>query len=110
VSASARPAELLARALGEPAHHEVVGVLDEIADELVGHGAVQREGVPVPLVQVVAGPDRRVGAAELDGRVGFAFHAHLERAAVQRAQPNIVPPTFKTEVRGPNGNSSTAPV
>ena len=53
------PAELLLHPLRERADDQVVGVLDEVAHDLVGEAAVERDRVPVALVEVVAGADRR---------------------------------------------------
>src|SRR5438132_5625027 len=39
-------------------HHQVVRVLDELPDQLVREVAVDRDGVPVTLVHVVAGDDQ----------------------------------------------------
>src|SRR3954464_1345639 len=78
--------ELLARAARESVGHEVVRVLDHVANELVRQAAVERDRVPVALVQVVAGADRAVGDPELNGELRLALDADLERRAVQCAQ------------------------
>ena len=52
-----RPPERGLHPLRHPRDHEVVGVLDHVEDELVGHLAVDLDRVPVALVEVVAGPD-----------------------------------------------------
>jgi len=52
---------------------ELIGVVDEFADEFGRDGAIEDEGVPVALVHVVAGEDGRVFIAEFDGAVGVAF-------------------------------------
>src|SRR4051812_22401098 len=69
VSRAGRPAETVAHAGGQRAHHEVVRVFDQVAHELVGQAAIQRKRVPVALVEVIAGPDCAVaGAAAARGR------------------------------------------
>src|SRR3954470_8013708 len=86
VSRAGRPAETVAHARGQRAHHEVVGVFDQVAHELVGQAAIQRERVPVALVEVIAGPDRAVAGAQLQREVGLTLDADFERRAVQRAE------------------------
>ena len=49
------PAEVLAQALRQRAHDQVVRVLDQVSDELVGQTGVERDRVPVALVEVVSG-------------------------------------------------------
>jgi hypothetical protein len=49
--------QLVPLSLGQPCHHQVVGMLDELQHFLIGHRAVERHGVPVPLAEVVTGPD-----------------------------------------------------
>ena len=68
-----------ARALRQAADDKVVGVLDHVAHELVGKAAVERDRVPVALVEVVAGADRGVARPQLDGELGLALDADLER-------------------------------
>ena len=52
---------------------ELIGVVDEFADEAGGEGTVENEGIPVAFVHVVAGEDGGVFVAEFDGAVGIAF-------------------------------------
>ena len=52
---------------GSAATHEVVGVLDHVAHHRVRERAVERHRVPVPLVEVIAGPDLCVRGAQLLG-------------------------------------------
>src|SRR5688572_8532892 len=79
------PAELLAGSSRERADDEVVGVLDQVADELVRQAAVERDRVPVALVQVVAGANRGIAGAQRDGELGLALDAHVERRSAERA-------------------------
>ena len=65
--------QLVPLGLGQPGHHQVVGMIDELQHFLVGHRAVQRHGVPVPLAEVVAGPDPGVTGAQADGEIGITF-------------------------------------
>lgn len=60
-----RPAELRADASRKCADDEIVGVLDEVADELLGEAAIQRDRVPVAFVEVVAGRDRGIAVSQL---------------------------------------------
>src|SRR5688572_29074456 len=85
------PAKLRLDAFRQLAHDEVVRVLDQIADEPVRQAAVERDRVPVALVQVVAGPDRGIGVPQLGGELRLALHAHLERLTVERAQSEHLP-------------------
>src|SRR6516162_3783360 len=50
---------LVLLSLGQPGHHQVVGMIDELQHVLVGHRAVERHGVLVPLAEVVTGPVSR---------------------------------------------------
>ena len=110
-SVRAGPAEPVAGALRQRADDEVVGVLDEVADELVGQAAVERDRVPVALVEVIAGTDRGVAAPQRDGELRLALDADLERLARSSGvRANIFPATLNTECSGPNGKSSIAPV
>jgi hypothetical protein len=68
-----RPAELPAHALRESADDEVVRVLDQVAHELVAKAAVDRDRVPVPLVEVVAGADRVIAVSQLGGQLRLAL-------------------------------------
>ena len=104
-----RPAQLRLNALRQAGHDEVVGVLDHVEHEPVGHAAVDLDGVPVALVEVVAGADRRVGVAQLLGERGLAFEADRERASFSGASANTLPGTLKTERSGRKGNSSVVP-
>src|SRR5215218_1016041 len=81
-----RPAELLAHALGQRAHNEVVGVLDQVAHELIREAPVEHDRVPVALVEVIAGTDRGIAVPQADRQLRLALGAHLERRPVQRAE------------------------
>ena len=93
--AAAAPAAAAARGLALPApaqprarlarqllHHQVVAVLDHVHQQLPVH-AVHDHGVPVALVQVVAGADGLVGVAQLLGQAGIA----LQRDPAARRRP-----------------------
>jgi hypothetical protein len=54
----------LALALRQPVDDQLVAVLEDPEDQLVGQRVVEGEGDPVTLVQVVAGPDGCVLGAE----------------------------------------------
>ena len=60
--------------------NEVVAVLEHVEHGLVVQRAVERDRVPMTLVQVIAGPDRRIGRAKLRGQLGIALHAHCSAA------------------------------
>jgi hypothetical protein len=45
-------------------HHQVVGVTDQLQHLVIRQGAVERDGVPVPLAEVVARRDRDMPAAQ----------------------------------------------
>ena len=78
--------ELFASPFRERADDEGVGVLDQVAHELVGQAAVERDRVPVALVEVVARADRGMSLAEADRELRLALDAHFERREVQPAQ------------------------
>ena len=65
--------------------------------------------VPVALVEVIAGADRRVGDAQLLGQLRLALQAHLSDRSPAADSANILPATLNTEGGAPNGNSSAAP-
>ena len=100
---------MVASPLRERADDEVVGVLDQVAHELVGHAAVERDRVPVALVQVVARTYRRIALAQGDRELRLALDADLSGVRSSALSANILPATLKTEVSGPNGKSSIAP-
>jgi hypothetical protein len=52
--------------LGQRRDDQVVGVGEQVGHHLVRQGAVEGDGVPVPLVQVVTGHDGRMSGAQLD--------------------------------------------
>jgi hypothetical protein len=86
LSSRRAPAELLAQPPGQRADHEVVGVLDHVAHEPVGDAPVQRDRVPVALVEVVAGADGGIAGAEGDRELRLALEADPQRLPVKRAQ------------------------
>src|SRR3954471_13992710 len=87
----AGPVELQLHALGQAADDEVVGVLDHVAHEALRQAAVDRDGVPVALVEV---PSRLYGCvrgAQLDGELRLALEADRQRLAAQEAQGEHLP-------------------
>jgi hypothetical protein len=52
--------------LGQRRDDQVVGVAEKVGHHLVRQGAVEGDGVPVPLVQVVTGHDGRMSGPQLD--------------------------------------------
>ena len=72
--------------LGQRRDHQVVGVGEQVGHHLVRQRSVERHRVPVPLVQMVAGPDRLVGAPELDREVRIALDTDLQRRAVEQGK------------------------
>jgi hypothetical protein len=73
------------------AHDQVVRVLDQIPHEVLRQAAVEGDGVPVTLVEVVAGTDRRIARAQADGELGIALEAYLERPARETAEREHLP-------------------
>ena len=92
------------------ADDQVVRIFDHVLDHLIGQRAIDHDGVPVALVQVVARDHPRVRLAKLLGNVGLAFEAHAQWVlSSSRDSANIFPATLKTEVALPNGNVSAEP-
>ena len=80
------------------------------SDHLLGQRAVQQHRVPVALVEVVAGRDRRVGRPQLLGELRLALEADSTAdRPPRRDRANILPATLNTEVSKPNGNVSSEP-
>src|SRR4051794_7707266 len=79
VSGVNTPAERTLTRAGQRADHEVVGILDQVHDRLIGEGAVDDHRVPVALVQVVARDDGGMRLAELLRQSGLAFEADAQR-------------------------------
>ena len=73
--------------------------------------AVNRDGVPVALVEVVAGRRSPAWAARsCSASSGSHLTLTLQRiAAPSRDRANILPATLNTDVSGPNGNVSSEP-
>jgi hypothetical protein len=94
----------------ELAEDEVVGVLDQVLDHLLGQGSVDDHGVPVALVEVVSGKHRGVRPAQSLGELGLTLEADPKRVRAELGERSILPPTLNTEVSGPKGNVSSAPV
>ena len=71
---------------GQAGQHQVVGMIDEFQHLVIRHRTVERHGVPVPLIQVVARGDGRITAAQ-DGRQGgIAVEADAAGCRAQRHQ------------------------
>ena len=94
-------AELAPDPLRQRRDDEVVGVLDHVAHELVGDAPVQRDRVPMTLVEVPAGADRGVAVAERDGEIRLALDADLERRALQPAEGEDLAGDLEHRVLGP---------
>ena len=103
------PAERAAPGHGEVADDEVVGVLDHVLDDLLGQRSVEDHGVPVPLVQVISGDYRRVCLSQRLGEARLTLETRRD-SAPNWERANIFPATLNTEVLGPNGNVSSAPL
>ena len=54
-------------------HHQVVGVTDQLQHLGIRHGAVERDGVPVPLAEAVARRDRGMPATQAAVRSAVTF-------------------------------------
>jgi hypothetical protein len=50
--------------LGQMYHHQVAGLTDQLQHLVIRHGAAERDGVPVPLAEVVAHRDRGMPATQ----------------------------------------------
>ncbi len=48
---------------GQAGHHQLVGMIDQVKQFILGHRAIKRDRVPVPLVEVVTGGDRGIPTA-----------------------------------------------
>src|SRR4029079_11965672 len=80
-----------ARELGPPPpaetrDHEVVAVLNQLPDRVVRQRAIEGDGDPMPLVEVVSGSNGFVAGPEALGELRIALDAHLERAGVEQAE------------------------
>src|SRR3954447_19563414 len=64
--------------------HEVVAVLDQVADERVGRIRAEGHRDPVALVEVVAGDDRIVPRAQEFPDLRLALEADVQRVGRQR--------------------------
>jgi hypothetical protein len=71
-------------------------MIDQVKKFILGHGAVERDGVPVPLVEVVARSDRAILAAQADREVRVAFEADAARGWPSITSANILPATLNT--------------
>jgi hypothetical protein len=56
--------QLALLSLGQMYHHQVAGGTDQLQHLVTRHGAVERDGVPVPLAEVVARPDHGMPATQ----------------------------------------------
>src|SRR5260370_6340867 len=71
---------------GRPCQYQVVGMMDEFQYFLVRHRTVERHGVPVPLVEMVARSDSRITAAQVRGKAWIAFKADAAGCRAERQQ------------------------
>src|SRR6266516_2064059 len=76
---------------GQAGQHQVVGMIDEFQHLLLRHRTVESHGVPVPLVEVVAGGDGRITAAQVGRQAGIALEADAARCRAQRHQREHLP-------------------
>ena len=95
-------AQLLPSRTWQPGDHEVVGVVDHGAHQVVLDRAVEVDGVPVPLVLVVAGTDPGVRRSQLEGSGRVALET-TAGSLPSGTSANILPPTFMTATSSPNG-------
>src|SRR2546421_9045314 len=70
----------------QPCDHEVVAVLEQLEDRLVGNRPVEGDRDPVALVEVVAGLDGRIRGAQSFRQVRLAPEADPQRARLERAE------------------------
>jgi hypothetical protein len=54
-------------------------VVDQFADQGLRQRTIEHDGVPVPLVHVVAGEDGGVFVAEGEGAIGLALEVEARR-------------------------------
>src|SRR5262245_24626852 len=70
--------------LREAAQDELVGVIDHRSELCRHDGAVEFHRVPMAFVQVVAGANRCVPAAQFEGPLGVALEADAARRPEER--------------------------
>ena len=83
-SAACRRFSCVRAARGRPGDDQVVGVLDQAAHHVVLDRPVEVDGVPVPLVLVVAGPDPGVRRPQLERSRRVALEVD-DRVVIERA-------------------------
>src|SRR5215469_6086381 len=90
---STRPQKFLGGPAGlrKRGYDQVVGIAEQIVHHLVRQRAIQRDGVPVPLVQVVAGGDGRVTGPKLNRQIRIALETDLQRLAVKVGRGEHLP-------------------
>lgn len=91
---------------GQSVYDEVERILHHFPDQLVRNGAFHRHGVPVALVEVIAGNDGRVRSPQRQGDLRIALQAQLERRPRREsADGEILPSTLNVLSSGlaPNG-------
>jgi hypothetical protein len=68
----------------QAADDELVGVVNHLSKLVIFDGAVELDGVPVALVEVVAGANRLVHGAQLERPIRVALEAHAAGIACKR--------------------------
>jgi hypothetical protein len=59
-------------------------MIDQVKKFIVGHGAVERDCVPVPLVEVVARSDRGIASTQTSGQIRITLEADAPRRRTER--------------------------
>lgn len=75
--------------------HQLVRLIEPLEHHLVAYRAVERDGVPVPLVQVTARIHRRVELPQRLGLFRVALEAEFERVAAYAAEGVHLPGDFE---------------
>src|SRR5260370_35414076 len=78
--------QLVPLSVGQTCQYQVVGMIDEFQYFLVRHRTVERHGVPVPLVEMVARSDSRITAAQVRGKAWIAFKPDAAGGRAERQQ------------------------
>src|ERR1022692_1342599 len=60
---------------GQAGRHQLVGMIDQVKQLILGYRAVECDCVPVPLAEVVARGDRGISAAQPGREIRVAFEA-----------------------------------
>src|SRR5260221_10408741 len=81
--------QLVPLSVGQTCQYQVVGMIDEFQYFLVRYRTVERHGVPVPLVEMVARSDSRITAAQVRGKAWIAFKADAAGCRAERDQREL---------------------